>query len=87
MSARKKDVSVRKIRTEYYNLASEIIKVNKAKHARTAVLRALDHIQMDDYGARSVSVTDESTGALHALMMRTPKHINIIFKRDAKDYP
>jgi hypothetical protein len=81
-----KPVMARKIRTEYYNLNSEIIKVNKALHPRSAVLRALDHIQMDDYGARSVSVTDEETGALHALMMRTPKHVNIIFKRDPRSY-
>ena len=75
----------RKIETRYYNRKREVIQINRAIYARTAVLRAVDHMQLDDYGAHVAEVFDIENGALHAVLVTDVKRqMRIIFKRDPK---
>lgn len=74
--------TARPIRTEFFNYKSELIKTNRAKFARSAVLRAVDHMQMDDYNARFVQVYRDGETHPLLLMHRTPKTIRILYKRE-----
>ncbi len=62
------------------------VRTNHSKHARTAVLNALDHLTQEHYaGAFIAVVTDENTGELHAIL-KADLHgkVSVMFKRDPK---
>lgn len=76
---------VRSIKTVYY-LGRSVVKINRAAHDNSAVLRCIDHMQLNDYAATSAEVFDENTGTLHAVIRRVmnTNTIVIAFKREVK---
>lgn len=70
------------IQTMYYRGKQEI-KINRAKHANSAVLRAVDHMQLNSYGATVAEVYDTETAELHAVITHNVAgRISIVFRRD-----
>ena len=77
---------MRNIQTTYYGMNKTVVKINKAKHDRNAVLRAVDHLQMNSYGAAVVEVYDTETTELHAVITSNDMgRISIVFRRDPVD--
>lgn len=75
----------RLIQTVYY-FRKEVVKVNYAVHANSAVLRCVDHMQLNHYGATLAEVFDNNTATLHAVVKRSMDGtIYIIFKREVKE--
>ena len=76
----------RKIQTVFY-FGKQIAKTNRAVHANSAVLRCVDHMQLNTYGANSAEVFDERTGTLHAVIRRPigSNTITILYKRDVEE--
>jgi hypothetical protein len=73
--------------TTYYapGRKKEILKINKASNERSAVMRCVDHMQMNDYGAYVAEVVDHYTGELHAVVTHSADgRITIVFRRDPK---
>ena len=68
------------ITAAYFDFHGNELKVNTCKRAASAVARAFDHMQRDDYGARTVQVYDDKV--LHAEIVRTPRSVRTTFKRD-----
>lgn len=89
--AKKKQVNgfTRPIRTVYYSdhRANVVEKVNRGIHARTAVPRAVDHMQLDHYGAVLCEVYDDQTGVLHAVLKHSLEKgaIHILFQREVTE--
>ncbi len=73
------------IRTVYY-LRREVVHVNAAKHANSAVERAVGHMQIDDYGASACEVFDHESGKLHAVLTNARVNgkleMRIVYKRE-----
>ncbi len=65
------EVSRRPIRSVYYSdlSARTVEKVNRGAHARSAVPRAVDHMQVNHYAAALCEVYDDTTGELHAVIL------------------
>lgn len=61
--------SPRNIRTEYYNHKAETLKVNNASSPRSAILRAVDHLQTNTYGAKVADIFDNETAELYAVVV------------------
>jgi hypothetical protein len=79
------DSQSRPIQTSYF-FRSDLVKTNNAKHANSAVLRCVDHMQLNHYGATSAEVFDNQTGELHAVVARSmDSKITILFKREVKE--
>lgn len=77
---------MRNIQTTFYGMNKAVVKVNKAVHDRSAVLRAVDHMQMDSYGAFVAEVFDTETTELHAVITSNVEgRISIVFRRDAAE--
>ena len=76
-------ILLRAIRTDYYN-GKELIKTNRATYPNSAVLRCVDHMQLNDYGATTAEVFDEDTGELHAVVKFGQEQINILYKREVQ---
>lgn len=74
-------MTIRTIQTTYYG-GKSVVKNNTAVHANTAVLRCVDHMQLDHYSASVAEVFDHTTGTLHAVIKRNIKGIVIVFKRE-----
>lgn len=74
-------MTIRTIQTTYY-AGKHVVKNNTAVHSNTAVLRCVDHMQLDHYEASVAEVFDNDTGTLHAVIKRNTKGIVIVFKRD-----
>ena len=73
---------MRLIQTTFYR-GKEVVRVNRAVHARTAVLRCVDHMQMNSYGATVAEVYDLDTAELHAVVTHSVSgKISIVFRRD-----
>jgi triacylglycerol esterase/lipase EstA (alpha/beta hydrolase family) len=70
-----------KIKTTFYN-GRNLIRVNHAKHSNAAVVRAVDHMQTNHYGATVAEVYDEQSGELHAVLTRSISGMKIVFKRE-----
>jgi hypothetical protein len=74
----------RPIRTDYY-FNNKLVRTNRAKHPNSAILRCIDHMQLNSYGATSAEVYDENRSELHAVVTRSisnkPK-IALVFKRE-----
>ena len=86
MSEARSDKKSRTIQTTYFGNRNVVLKVNKASYANSAVLRAVDHMQMNDYGARVAEVFDDETSELHAVITNNVKgEIRIIYKRDVTE--
>ena len=75
----------RTIQTVYYR-GKQVVKINVASHANSAVLRCVDHMQLNHYEATTVEVFDNVTGTLHAVVrLSVHKKITIVFKRPVKE--
>ena len=72
----------RTIRAVYYNGKKDPIATNFGKWPRTMTLHAVDHLQLDSYGARACEIFDIETGTLHAVLTRTLYKVNIVFERN-----
>jgi len=76
---------IRKITTTFYNRL-DVVKVNNAVHANNAVLRCIDHLQINQYDATHAEVFDSESGVLHAVIKRRMNgDIEILFKRDVQN--
>ncbi len=84
VKAKRKLTQTRNIQTTYYgHKKSIVIQINLAVHARRAVLHAVDHMQMNQYGAFVAEVIDTETAELHAIITRSVTgRISIVFSRD-----
>jgi hypothetical protein len=69
------------IKTTFYQ-GKNLIRVNHAKFANAAVIRAVGHMQTNHYGATVAEVYDEQTGELHAVLTRSVSGMKILFKRE-----
>lgn len=68
-----------------YRRGKKLLRVNNAKYANSAVLRCVDHMQTNDYGATLAEVYDSVTGVLHAVITHSSVgKISILFKREVK---
>lgn len=78
----------RPIRTVYYSdsRARVVEKVSRGKFARTAVPRAVDHMQVNHYSAILCEVYDDTTGVLHAVIKRSIARgeIHILYQREVQ---
>lgn len=76
----------RPIRSVYYSdhRARHVVKTSRGKYARTAVPRAVDRMQVNDYQAVLCEVYDDSSGVLHAVIKRSVDRgeIHILFQRE-----
>ena len=71
----------RNITTTFYRGVS-VVKVNKASYASNAVLRCVDHLQLNSYQAGHAEVYDSADGTLHAVVKRRINgDLEILFKR------
>jgi hypothetical protein len=79
----------RPVRTIYYNTKHQPVQTNYAKYPLSATERCVRHMSLDDYGASSAEVIDTGDAAqpLHAVLRRTPKSMEILYKRDPVKYP
>ena len=68
------------IKTTYYH-GKQLVKINPARHANSAVERCVGHMQISHYNATVAEVFDGASGVLHAVITRTVKGMNIVFKR------
>ena len=79
----------RSIETSYYRGNSnkkDLVKTNRAVHANSAVLRAVDHMQFNHYEATTAEVFDNDSGVLHAVLRRRMSgDIEILYKRKVKE--
>lgn len=77
----RKKIQTRQVVTSYYN-GSKIVKINRAAYSRSAVLRCVDHMQENSYGATHVEVFDEISGTLYAVVKRSvgAQTISILYK-------
>lgn len=78
-------MSARPIRTVYYDYKSTVIRTNRAAKPRSAIMLAMGHIALDDYGARFVEVYRDGDAHPLLLMNRTPRQINTILKQKLGD--
>lgn len=75
------------IRTVYTDDKNVIVKTNHAKHPNSAVLNAVNNMQMNSYGAKVAEVYDVLNGCLHAQITRNKNgNIEIVYKREPRDY-
>jgi hypothetical protein len=75
--------TVRNIRTVYSGVKGETLKINHASYANSAVLRAVDHMQLNNYGAKVAEVFDSSSGELHAVIRNSMNgEIRIVYERE-----
>lgn len=78
-------MSIRSIQTTFYQ-GRTVVKVNTAVHANSAVLRCVDHMQLNHYSATAAEVFDNQSGVLHAVIHRSVTgRITIIYKREVKE--
>lgn len=80
--------NARPIVTTYYKdlEATKVVKTNRAAHANSAVLRCVDHMQLNHYKARLCEVYDERDSKLHAVVVRElAGEIHIAYKRPVKE--
>lgn len=71
--------------TTYYvnSTKKETIRVNRSKYPRTAVMRCVDHMSVNSYGAGVAVIYDENNGMLHAVIVRHKNNsITIEYQRD-----
>lgn len=79
------EARVLNIRTTY-TFRNEVTRINRAVHANSAVLRAVDHMQLNHYGATLAEVYDLNTAELHAIIKRTMSgKIIIMYEREVKE--
>ena len=77
---------MRNIQTTFYGMNKGVAKINRAKHDRTAVLHAVNHLQLNSYGAAVVEIVDTETSELHAVLTQsTGGRITVVFQRDPRD--
>lgn len=81
--------TLRPIRSVYYSdlTARTVEKVNRGLHARSAVPRAIDHMQVNHYSALLCEVYDDTTGELHAVIRRKVDkgEIVILYRREVTE--
>jgi len=65
--------------------ARNVVKTTRSKHPSSAILHAVDHLQLDHYGASLCEVFNSQTGVLWAVLKRTAQKIEIVYKRKVKE--
>ncbi len=76
-------MNARKIQSTYYGMAKEVVQINLAKYERSAIMRATDHMSMNDYAAAVCVVFDTNTAEEHATITRSVTgELHISYKRD-----
>lgn len=82
-------VNSRPVITTYYEdtKGKKLIRANNAKWANRAVLNAINHMQLNHYGAAVAEVYDAVSAELHAIIVRrvTQGKIEIVYKREVKE--
>ena len=80
------DVPARPIKSVYYNgvKKEDVVQTNSSLHPRWAIMRAVDHLRGDHYGADRVEIFNGSTGKLHSVMRKTGAKIAVLFKDNPK---
>lgn len=74
---------MRQIQSTYYGPDKKEVQINLAKHERSAVMRAIDHMSLNHYGAAVCEVFDTNTAQLHAVITRNFNgKITLAFLRD-----
>jgi hypothetical protein len=73
--------TTRNIQTVYY-LNGKVVKVNYASHRNSAVLRCIDHLQLNHYGATVAEIIDTRTHVLQNVIRRYvgTDEIKIVYK-------
>lgn len=75
----------RSIRTVYYfkkggrGGEKGVAKINRALHAKSAVLHCIEHMQNNKYEAVAAEVFNEDDGTLYAVVRRTMTGIEILY--------
>ena len=82
--------SRRPIRAIYFNGKKDPVHTNAGRYPRTMILHAVDHLQLDSYGAKVAEIFDQDNGILHGVLRMylvegKPK-IEILYKRDPKKF-
>jgi hypothetical protein len=78
-------MSDRNIQTDYY-FNDNLIRSNFAKYASKAVPTAVNHMQLNHYGADVAEVHNNIVGKLHAVITYSVVgKMEIIFKRTVKE--
>ena len=83
--AKNEGATERMIVTYYYSDATKniVVKTNRSKYPRAAVMRAVDLMSMNYYGAMVAVVFDDEYGQDHAVITRhIDGRIETVFKRD-----
>jgi len=83
---KKSKAVTRTIQTTYYDHKGNAVRINRSVHAHLAVAKAVDYMQLDYYQAKTVEVFDASDGTLHAVIRWRNKILEIVFKRDPKEF-
>ena len=76
----------RPIRAIYYDAKKEVVRTNHGNWPRTMTLHVVDHLQLDEYGATVAEVFDITSGVLHAVVTRGVRKVEIIYKREPKNF-
>lgn len=75
----------RNIQSSFYR-GRHLVKTNRAAHANSAVLRAVDHLQLNHYEATTCEVFDIASGVLHAVLKRRLSgDLEILYKREVQE--
>ena len=84
MSTKRNAVSTeRTIKTKYLFQGSQV-HLASAKHANSAVLRCVNNMYLNIYGADVAEVWDDYTGELYAQVVRRKNNkVEIVWSRDA----
>jgi len=86
-AAKKANGSARPIMAVYYNEKKERLKTTRGKYARTMTRAAFDHMQMDEYNARTAEVfLGEGAGTLYSVLrlvlQRGKVKVETLFEQD-----
>jgi hypothetical protein len=83
--------TARPIKAEFYDRNDKPIKVIRGKYPRTMMMRAFDHMQVDDYGAYSSAVYDlHGAGTLHGSfrlkLVNGKIKVETLYERDPRKF-
>lgn len=76
----------RPIKSVYYNgtKKDDVVHTNSGVWPRWAIMRAVDHLRADHYGADRVEIFNAVTGKLHCVLRMKGREIEVLFRDDPK---
>lgn len=75
----------RPIQTVFYR-GKKVIQINRSKWANSAVLRCINHMQLNHYEATHAEIYDNNSGVLHAVITcNVVGKITIVFRREVHE--